>query len=188
MISLESLRGLYRSSPSPSDREPDGEPEGLVAVVTCMDHRLRPERSLGIPSGRAYVVRNAGGRVTDDALRSLVLAWSQLGASEMVVIQHTSCGMASVTDQQVRDHIEEQLGVDASTVNFYPITDLRSSVRADVRRVRDSPFIPGEIPVSGFICDTDTGQLDVVDADPLSRIPSGLTAPAGVAGRNPAPG
>src|SRR5260370_41784417 len=117
MISLESLRGLYRSSPSPSDLSSDREPEARVAVVTCMDHQLRPERSLGIPSGRAHLVRNAGGRVTEDALRSLVLAWSQLDVTEIVVIHHTGCGIASVTDQKIRGDLRGGRGGGAASLN-----------------------------------------------------------------------
>ncbi len=159
----------------------------MVAVVTCMDQRLRPERSLGIPSGNAYVVRNAGGRVTDDALRSLVVAWSQLDVREFVVIQHTDCEMTRLTDQQLGEDVAAQLAVTASTVDFATINDLRASVRADVHRVRSSPYVPGEIPVSGFVCNTDTGELEVVDADPLSRFPSRVATPATTVIRPPVP-
>jgi carbonic anhydrase len=176
LISIDSLRGMYRASRPDSVPEPDRS-DAPIAVVTCMDHRLRPERSLGIPRGSAYIVRNAGGRVTDDALRSLVVAWTQLEVNEFVVIQHTGCELATVTDEQVRHDVEEQLEVTPSAIGFLPIADLRSCVHGDVKRIRDSPFIPGELPVSGLIYDTATGRLEVVDADALSRIPSRLAAP-----------
>src|SRR5260370_33655569 len=114
MISLESLRGLYRSSPSPSDLSSDREPEARVAVVTCMDHQLRPERSLGIPSGRAHVVRNAGGRVPDDALRSLVLAPSPLDPAEIVVVHHTQCRLVRATHPGTHHPLPDAIHADAS--------------------------------------------------------------------------
>ena len=168
MISPESLRGLYRAPTVAS--APDGAAGVAVAVVTCMDHRLRPERTLGVPVASVCMIRNAGGRVTDDALRSLVVASSTLDVNEIVVMQHTECATASVTNEQIAKDIEAQLEVEVRAADFLPIADLRSSVKADVKRVRDSRFIPGEIPVTGVICTTGTGQLEIVDADPLSRI------------------
>jgi carbonic anhydrase len=168
MISPESLRGLYRASTVAS--APDDVAGVALAVVTCMDHRLRPEPTLGVPAASVCMVRNAGGRVTDDALRSLVVASSTLDVNEIIVMQHTECALANVTNEQIAKDIEEQLEVEVRAAEFLPIADLRSSVQADVKRVRDSPFIPGEIPVTGIICTTGTGQLEIVDADPLSRI------------------
>jgi carbonic anhydrase len=168
MITPESLRGLYRA---PTAASAPGDAGGVaLAVVTCMDHRLRPERTLGVPAASVCVIRNAGGRVTDDALRSLVVASSTLDVTEIVVMQHTDCAMASVTNEQIAKDIEAQLEVTVGAADFLPIADLRSSVHADVKRVRESRFIPGEIPVTGVICTTGTGELEIVDADPLSRI------------------
>lgn len=168
MISPESLRGLYRASTVAS--APDDVAGVALAVVTCMDHRLRPEPTLGVPAASVCMIRNAGGRVTDDALRSLVIASSTLDVNEIVVMQHTECALANVTNEQIAKDIKDQLEVEVRAAEFLPIADLRSSVQTDVKRVRDSPFIPGEIPVTGIICTTGTGQLEIVDADPLSRI------------------
>lgn len=168
MISPESLRGLYRASTVAS--APDDVAGVALAVVTCMDHRLRPEPTLGVPAASVCMIRNAGGRVTDDALRSLVIASSILDVNEIVVMQHTECALANVTNEQIAKDIKDQLEVEVRAAEFLPIADLRSSVQTDVKRVRDSPFIPGEIPVTGIICTTGTGQLEIVDADPLSRI------------------
>jgi len=168
MITPESLRGLYRApgvdSPPPSDA-----PLSL-AIVTCMDHRLRPEQALGVPAGSACVIRNAGGRVTADALRSLVVASTTLGVDEIVVMQHTECAVAGTTNERIAQAIRQHLDVDIGTADFLPIDDLRSSIQADVHRVRDSPFVPGEIPVTGVLCTTATGQVTVVDADALSQV------------------
>ena len=168
MISPGSLRGLYRAPTVESAL--DDVAAVSLAVVTCMDHRLRPERTLGVPAASVCMIRNAGGRVSDDALRSLVVASSTLDVNEIVVMQHTDCAVASVTNEQIAKDIEAQLEVEVRAAEFLPIADLRSSVKADVKRVRDSRFIPGEIPVTGVICTTGTGQLEIVDADPLSRI------------------
>jgi carbonic anhydrase len=183
MISPKSLRGLYRASTV--DAAPDDVATASLAIVTCMDHRLRPEQTLGIPTASACMIRNAGGRVTDDALRSLVIASSTLDVNEIVVMQHTDCAVANLTNEQVAKHIEEQLEIEVRAAEFLPIADLRSSVQADVKRVRESPFIPGEIPVTGLICTTETGQLEVIDADPLSRLAPRVAADPSAAG-NPA--
>lgn len=147
-----------------------------------MDHRLRPEDTLGVAAGSACVIRNAGGRVTGDALRSLVVASTTLNVDEIVVMQHTECGAASITNDGVARTIQEQLGVDVGTVDFLAIDDSRSSIEADVHRVRDSPFIPGDIPVTGVLCTTTTGHAAVVDADPLSRVAPRLGTDQSAAG------
>jgi carbonic anhydrase len=98
-----------------------------------MDHRLRPGRSLGLAPGSAGVIRNAGGRVTEDALGSLVVASSSLGVNEIVVVQHTECGLATVTNEQIVEDIQQELDVKVSAAEFLSIADLRSSIQADVR-------------------------------------------------------
>lgn len=178
MISAESLNRMYgasggRLAPGESDR-----PQVWLAIVTCMDHRLRPQRSLGVATGDAHVIRNAGGRVSDDALRSLMIAWSLLGVNEFVVIHHTGCRMMTFTDEQLRHDLHQKFGIDASEVEFLPFTDLGSSVRADVERIRKSPFIPDHIAVSGFVCNTKNGHLEQIVADPRSEIPPARPRPA----------
>ncbi len=134
-------------------------PARKVAVVTCMDARLHPEEFLGLELGDAHVIRNAGGRVSDDAIRSLVISERLLGTEEVVVIHHTDCGMLTFSNEDLTAKIKEDLGVDASGQDFLPFSDLEESVRGDVEKIRASDLIPDDISVSGVIYDVKTGQL-----------------------------
>jgi carbonic anhydrase len=134
-------------------------PARRVAVVTCMDARLHPEEFLGLEVGDAHVIRNAGGRVSDDAIRSLVISERLLGTTEVVVIQHTDCGMMTFKNEDLAAKIKEDLGVDASGHDFLTFTDLEQSVRDDVKKIRDSELIPNDITVNGAIYDVRTGEL-----------------------------
>lgn len=134
-------------------------PRRHVAVVTCMDARLHPEKFLGLEIGDAHVIRNAGGRVSDDAIRSLVISQRLLGTTEVVVIHHTDCGMTTFTNLQLSNKIQQELGVDTTGQDFLPFSDLEQSVRDDVTRVRQSPLIPKDFPVSGAIYDVRSGKL-----------------------------
>jgi len=137
-------------------------PGRKVAIVTCMDARLDPAKFLGLEEGDAHVIRNAGGRVSDDAVRSLIISQRLLGTNEVVVIHHTDCGMRTFTNDQLRKRLREETGVDASAIDFLPFGDLEASVREDVATIRSAPFIPKDIPVSGFIYDVRTGRLHEV--------------------------
>lgn len=141
-----------------------GPPAKRLAVLTCMDARLDPLRFLGLDLGDAHVIRNAGGRASDDALRSLVISSHLLGTRECVVIHHTDCGMLTFTNEDLRRRLEEETGEDASSIDFLPFRDLEESVREDVRRIAGSPFIPGDVTVSGFVYDVRTGRLRQVEA------------------------
>lgn len=134
-------------------------PARKVAVVTCMDARLHPEKFLDLEVGDAHVIRNAGGRVTEDAIRSLVISERLLGTDEIVVIHHTDCGMLTFQNEDLTAKIKEDLGVDTGGRDWLPFSDLEQSVRDDVRTLRDSDLIPDEIPVSGAIYDVETGRL-----------------------------
>ena len=125
-------------------------PGRQFAVVTCMDARLDPAKFLGLEEGDAHVIRNAGGLVTDDALRSLVISHNLLGTEEVFVIAHTDCGMLTFTD----DELQEQLGAD---MDFHAFSDLEGSVRESVRRVRESSFCADK--VHGYVYEVETGQL-----------------------------
>lgn len=138
-------------------------PARRVAVVTCMDARLHPESFLGLNLGDAHVIRNAGGCISDDALRSLIISSHLLGTNEYLVIHHTECGMLTFTNDDLRQRLAAETGEDASHIDFLPFTNLEQSVRDDVRRIKDSPFIPQTIPVRGFIYDIHTGQLSEVE-------------------------
>lgn len=134
-------------------------PARRVAVLTCMDARLLPHRFLGLAEGDAHVIANAGGRASDDALRSLILSYKLLGTREILVIHHTDCGMQTFDNEQIHEALRRDTGADASAIDFLPFRDLDQSVRDDVRTIRDSPLIPDEIPVRGYVFDVRTGRL-----------------------------
>jgi len=137
-------------------------PARHVAIVTCMDARLHPEKFLGLEIGDAHVIRNAGGRASDDALRSLIISSRLLGTREFAVIHHTDCGMLTFSNDDLRAKLSEEAGVDAGHIDFLPFSDNAQSVRDDVQRIRESPFVPPGTPVSGYIYDVHTGMLEEV--------------------------
>lgn len=134
-------------------------PARRLAVLTCMDARLQPSRFLGLQEGDAHVIRNAGGRASPDAIRSLIISANLLGTREFVVIHHTDCGMLTFTNEQLREQLRRDYGADASAIDFLPFADLDESVRQDVDTIRSSPFLPKDITVSGFVYDVRTGRL-----------------------------
>jgi carbonic anhydrase len=138
-------------------------PARNLAVLTCMDARLHPEKFLGLNFGDAHVIRNAGGRASDDAIRSLTISSHLLGTREYVVIHHTDCGMLTFTNEDLQSKLQQDLGADASHVDFLPFSDLEQSVRDDVKRIKESSFVPKDIPVRGFVYDVKTGKLSPVD-------------------------
>jgi carbonic anhydrase len=142
---------------------PAGAATGL-GIVTCMDSRIEPLDMLGLEPGDAKILRNAGARVTPDVLRTLVLATHLLGVRRVMVVAHTECKMASASQEQVEALIAERTGIDARSLDFHLIADQRSTLRRDVQAVRSWPFLPGGIPVAGFIYDVATGRLDPVVA------------------------
>ncbi|MGH2370192.1 MAG: beta-class carbonic anhydrase [Chloroflexota bacterium] len=133
-----------------------------VAVLTCMDARIDPAKALGLQEGDAHVIRNAGGRASDDAIRSLVVSYKLLGTREFLVIHHADCGMLTFSNEQLRDQLRRDLNADAASIDFLPFSDLEASVRQDVETIRSSPLIPDDIPVSGFVYDVRTGRLNEV--------------------------
>ncbi len=137
-------------------------PSRHVAVITCMDARLHPEKFLGLQEGEAHMIRNAGGRASDDAIRSLVISQQLLGTNEVVVIHHEDCGMLTFTNEQLREKLHKELKASAAGVDFLPFTNLEQSVRDDVARIRSSPLIAKGIPIGGYIYDVHTGRLTEV--------------------------
>ncbi len=147
------------------------------AILTCMDARLDPAKYAGLSEGDAHVIRNAGGRASDDAIRSLVISHKLLGTKEWFVIHHTDCGMETFTSEIMGDLLESSLEtstVDASGwhdngkgpgttegkyINWLTISDQAKSVTEDVMRIRSSSMVPSEIPVYGYIYDCRTGKL-----------------------------
>jgi carbonic anhydrase len=133
-----------------------------LAVVTCMDSRIDPFATLGIKAGDAKILRNAGARVTDDVLRTLVLAHYLLGVDRVLVMPHTNCRMASASEPGIHDLIQREFGVDTRSLKFRTTTDQRASLIQDVGRIRSYPLLPKELAVCGAILDIHTGRLDLV--------------------------
>ena len=137
-------------------------PARSVAVLACMDARLHPETFLGLEIGDAHMIRNAGGRASDDAIRSLVISNKLLGTREYLVIHHTDCGMLTFSNDDLRGKLADE-GADASHIDFLPFSDLEQSVRDDVQRIKDSPFLPDDAPVTGYVYDVTDGRLYPVE-------------------------
>ncbi len=133
----------------------DARPSRHLAVLTCMDARIDVFAALGLHLGEAHVIRNAGGRVTDDVLRSLALSSHVLGVDTVVVMQHTRCGLAGVTDEELRALTGADLG-------FFPIDDHRAALRADVQLLADTPFLSPVRAIAGLLYDVESGLLDDV--------------------------
>jgi carbonic anhydrase len=136
-------------------------PARRLAVVTCMDARIVPSRQLGLEEGDAHVIRNAGGRARD-ALRSLVISQRLLATNEIAVIHHTDCGMLTFTNRDLHAKVKQDLGADASTIDFLPFSDVEESVREDVAFLLSSPLIPADVVIRGFVYDVKTGRLNEV--------------------------
>jgi carbonic anhydrase len=136
-------------------------PAKQVAVLACMDARLNPYGALGLREGDAHVIRNAGGVVTDDAIRSLTLSQRLLGTREIILIHHTDCGMLTFRDDDVKAAIEKDTGV-RPPFALEAFADLEEDIRQSIRRIKASPFIPQKDAVRGFVYDVRTGQLDEV--------------------------
>ena len=156
-------------------------PARQFAILTCMDARLDPAKYAGLAEGDAHVIRNAGGRATDDAIRSLVISHKLLGTRTWIVVHHTNCGMELFTDQVMGDLLEDDLGTasfDGSAwsnpnhqgghaaghfIKWHTIRDQAQSVIQDVRRIREHPLVPADISLFGFVYDVRTGRLDEVE-------------------------
>jgi carbonic anhydrase len=136
-------------------------PARKVAVVACMDARLHVHGLLGLDDGDAHVIRNAGGVVTDDAIRSLAISQRLLGTEEIVLIHHTDCGMLTFTDDQFKADIERETGIRPEwAAEAFP--DLEGDVRQSIARIKASPFIPRKDSVRGFVYEVETGRLGEV--------------------------
>jgi carbonic anhydrase len=136
-------------------------PGKKVAVVACMDARLDPNGALGLHEGDAHVIRNAGGVVTDDEIRSLAISQRLLGTEEIILIHHTDCGMLTFTDDEFRESIQEDTGIKPEWA-AEAFNDLEGDVRQSIARIKSSPFIPRKDSVRGFVYDVHTGRLNEV--------------------------
>ena len=140
-------------------------PVRKLVILTCMDSRMDLEQLLGLQVGDAHMIRNGGGLATDDAIRSLILSTHLLGTRSIVIIQHTECGLLSITDEQMRFRLTTETGKDASHLQFYAFTDLDRTTAEQIKRVRAHPFLPKNIQVRGFVYDVKKGSLREVHVD-----------------------
>jgi carbonic anhydrase len=134
-----------------------------LAIVTCMDSRISPLAVVGMQAGDAKILRNAGARVTDDVLRTLVLASYLLGVNRVLVMPHTDCRMASADEATIHFTIEEQFGVNTRSLEFRTVSDQRAALAIDVTRIRSYPLLQKGVSVAGAIYNVSTGQLEPVD-------------------------
>jgi carbonic anhydrase len=133
-------------------------PGRKFAVVTCMDARLDPARFLGLEEGDAHVIRNAGGLVNDETIRSLVISHHLLGTQEAIVIGHTDCGMLTFTNSD----LHEKLAPESESIDFQPFPDLPERVRQSVETIRSHPLLPDSFEASGFVYDVRSGRIEPV--------------------------
>ena len=129
-----------------------------VAVVACMDARLDVHKILGLEEGDAHVIRNAGGVITDDEIRSLTISQRLLGTREIVLVHHTDCGMLTFSDDDLKTQIHEEVGLKPH-FSMESFTDLEEDVRQSVARIKASPFVPHKDSVRGFVYEVETGRL-----------------------------
>jgi carbonic anhydrase len=137
-------------------------PARAVAVVACMDARLDVHKILGLQEGDAHVIRNAGGVITDDEVRSLTISQRLLGTREVILIHHTDCGMLTFSDDELKAQIHEEVGMKPH-FSMESFSDLEEDVRQSVARIQASPFIPHKERVRGFIYEVETGRLREVN-------------------------
>ena len=163
-------------------------PARRFAILTCMDARLDPAKFAGLAEGDAHVIRNAGGRASDDAIRSLIISYKLLGTCEWFIIHHTNCGMETFTDDTMRKLLKSSLktaslekggwkdvgkgpgSTEGDFIDWLTISDQREAVMEDVQRIRSHPLVPHEIPIYGYIYDVATGKLmEVPEASKLGK-------------------
>ena len=138
-------------------------PGRKLAVVACMDARVTVEEVLGLKTGDAHIIRNAGGIVTEDTVRSLIISHHLLGTQEFLLIHHTDCGMLTFKDEELRAKLQQQTGTaTVAPVHFHAFSDLEEDVRQQILKLKSHPWIPKHIPVRGFIFDVKTGKLHEV--------------------------
>jgi carbonic anhydrase len=136
-----------------------GEAKKGLAIVTCMDSRIDPLRIIGMSAGDAKILRNAGARVTEDVLRTLILATTLLNVSRVLVMPHTDCRMASGTEEQIHATILEKSGIDTRSVEIRTVTDQVAALKSDLVRIEQFPLLPKDIEIVGAIYNVKTGEL-----------------------------
>ena len=159
-------------------------PSKSIAILTCMDTRINPLKLCGLNIGDAHIIRNAGGRVTDDAIRSLIISYKLLGTTDWFIIQHTDCGLSKINDKEIADLLE--IDLETSTlengnwksnknskseagsnyghkIKWYTFLNLKESILEDLEKIKNHPLIPKNINIYGFIYDVKTGRLEPVE-------------------------
>jgi len=141
-------------------------PARKIVILTCMDARIEPMRLAGLKTGEAHIIRNAGGRASDDAIRSLIVSNRLVGTNEWLVIHHTGCGIENMTNEKMAALANKpNTESEGDFINWLTITDREGSIRDDVKRLREHPLTPADVIVAGFIYDTETGLLTEVSCD-----------------------
>jgi carbonic anhydrase len=163
MAAIDDLIAHNRSLEHPAAEEPPSSaPARRVAIVTCMDARIDLQHALGIRSGDAHVLRNAGGIVTDDMIRSLAISQRRLGTSEVMMIHHTDCGMLGLSEAAFRNELQRESGL-APTFSIGSFADLEEDLRQSVWSVRRSPYLPFREVVRGFVYDVTTHRVREIE-------------------------
>jgi carbonic anhydrase len=162
-VTDELLRNAERYAESFDKGDLPLPPAKRLAVVACMDARLIPSRVLGLQEGDAHIIRNAGGVVTDDEIRSLAISQRLLGTEEIILIHHTDCGMLTFTDDEFRRSVQDDTGIKPEWA-AEAFTDLDEDVRQSIARIKASPFVPHKHSIRGFVYEVETGRLREVDA------------------------
>lgn len=159
-------------------------PSKSIAILTCMDTRINPLELCGLNIGEAHIIRNAGGRVTDDAIRSLVISYKLLGTKDWFIIQHTDCGLSKITDKEIANLLENDLetatfengnwknnknkdsesgSAQGHKMKWYTFSNLKESILEDLEKIKNHPLIPKNINIYGFIYDAKTGKLQPIE-------------------------
>jgi carbonic anhydrase len=158
------LDGNRRFAAAFVDSEASKVPTRELVVLSCMDARVDPWRALGLGPGEAHILRNAGGRASPDAVRSIAVSAATLGTRRVAVVHHTDCGMLG-SEEQIRRAVTERGGRGGAEVDFLTFTDLEGSIRDDVAALRRSSWVPDDLQIAGFLYDVATGQLCPVATD-----------------------
>ena len=162
-VTDELLRNAERYAKSFDKGDLPLPPAKKLAVVACMDARLIPSRVLGLQEGDAHIIRNAGGVVTDDEIRSLAISQRLLGTEEIILIHHTDCGMLTFTDDEFRRSVQDDTGIKPEWA-AEAFTDLDEDVRQSIARIKASAFVPHKHSIRGFVYEVETGRLREIDA------------------------
>ncbi len=146
-------------------------PQRQLAVLTCMDCRIDTAAVFGLDPGDAHVLRNAGARASDDAIRSLIISTTKLGVRRIAVVHHTQCGAASTTHEQIVAAVREATGADSSAIDYLLFADPAEALRSDVERLASCPYLPHGVLVAGFLYDVTTGAIE--QQTDILEVPSG---------------